>query len=144
MPTKHTTIRSDVGPRGVFNPNYVPAQGTWWDPETGRGGMPAPPAPSAKEAHAAKVFNDALIREFDIHAYLAANPAEGQSVGEAVAQLRQAGKSPEAAVKEVVGIIRASVPGFAVRPADERVWRANLTVAQLEANRPKGIFRDGR
>jgi len=106
--------------------------------------MPAPPAPSAKEEHAAKVFNDALIREFDIHAYLAANPAEGQSVGEAVAQLRQAGKSPEVAVKEVVAVIRASVPGFAVRPADERVWRANLTVAQLEANRPKGIFRDGR
>jgi hypothetical protein len=130
-------IREGVGPRSVDNPNRVEPKGTYWDPVTGKGGQPAPPAPSVQEERAAKVFNDAIMYHYDVSHYLRNNPADAQKVAEAVTQLRAAGKSPQAAVNEVVNIVRSSVPELAQRPADEGVWRANVEAARLEALRPK-------
>ncbi len=62
MKQKSTPIREDIGPKNIFNPNFVPAKGAWWNPETGYGGQPRPAAPSAEQERIASAMNDAEIR----------------------------------------------------------------------------------
>ena len=115
------------------NPCHVEPKGSFYDPETGRAGMPGPAPVPLKQQRDEAIFREALSREYDIASYLSQHPAEARAVTDAVAQKQAQGMRTERAVAEVVSAIR-QVPGFE-KPADEARWRAEQAVKELEQAR---------